>query len=143
MRTIQGVFLTLALFVSGSVATAGSATEEEHIMDLEARWSKLFGERNLEAVMGLMATNPVIIMPGSAPIVGMDEVRAATQAMMESDGKVSWESDFASVSSSGDMAFDYGTATTVQADGSVVQGYYLVVWKKENGKWKVAADMFN
>jgi hypothetical protein len=41
------------------------------------------------------------------------------------------------------MAYDYGAATTILADGSTLQGYYLVVWVKENGQWKVAADMFN
>jgi hypothetical protein len=41
------------------------------------------------------------------------------------------------------MAYDYGTATTKFADGSVLEGQYLVVWIREGGEWKVAADMFN
>ena len=90
-----------------------------------------------------MAQDSVLIMPGSAPIVGVENVRIATQAMLDTDDEVSWESDFAFVAPSGDMAYDYGTATTKRADGTSVEGYYLVVWVRENGNWKVAADMFN
>ena len=90
-----------------------------------------------------MAQNSVLIMPGSAPVVGVESIRQATQTMLESDDEVSWRSDLAFVAPSGDMAYDYGTATTTLADGSIVEGYYLVVWVKENGEWKVAADMFN
>lgn len=63
--------------------------------------------------------------------------------MLESEDEVSWKSDFVYVSPAGDMAYDYGTATTRRADGSSIQGHYLVLWVKESGEWKVAADMFN
>lgn len=56
---------------------------------------------------------------------------------------VSWEPQAVFVSSSGDMAYDYGRARTTLADGTVVEGSYLVVWTKEDGEWKVAADIFN
>ena len=117
--------------------------EVNDIAVLETEWSNLFSARNLEGITGLMAQNSVLIMPGSAPVVGVESIRQATQTMLESDDEVSWRSDFAFVAPSGDMAYDYGTATTTLADGSIVEGYYLVVWVKENGEWKVAADMFN
>lgn len=117
--------------------------EETRIGELESEWSDMFGQRDLEGIMELMARRSVLIMPGAEPIVGIEDVRRATKAMLKSDDQVSWKSDVAYVSSSGDMAYDYGTATTKLADGSSVEGYYLVVWVKEDGEWKVAADMFN
>ncbi len=117
--------------------------EETRIGELESEWSDMFGQRDLEGIMELMARRSVLIMPGAEPIVGIEDVRRATKAMLKSDDQVSWKSDIAYVSSSGDMAYDYGTATTKLADGSSVEGYYLVVWVKEDGEWKVAADMFN
>ena len=103
----------------------------------------MFGQRDLDGIMALMAQDSVLIMPGSEPVVGIEDIRRATSTMLSSEDQISWESDFAYVSSSGDMAYDYGTATTRLTDGSSVEGYYLVVWIKENGEWKVAADMFN
>ncbi|WP_299074630.1 nuclear transport factor 2 family protein [uncultured Paraglaciecola sp.] len=140
MRYVQ---IVAALLFLCSVATAQPGSEEDRIMELETKWSTLYGDRDLEGIMALMTKNSVLIMPSAAPIVGIEDIRNATKKMLESQDKVSWRSDSAHISASGDMAYDYGTAKTTLADGSIIQGYYLVVWSKENGQWKVAADMFN
>ena len=143
------ILATLVLSICAANAnetpdTTGEAeSQASHIVDLEATWSGMYAEGDLDGVMSLMAKNSVLIMPGTAPIVGKEDIRRATKTMLESGDQVSWKSDFAYVSSSGDMAYDYGTASTKLADGSSVEGHYLVVWVKEDGKWKVAADMFN
>lgn len=142
MRLAQLTFMVLLVSVAHA-AMGQSGAEEKRIADLETAWSGLYGQRDLDGIMALMARESVLIMPGAAPIVGKDAIRAATAAMLASDDQVSWKSDFVSVAASGDMAYDYGTATTKLADGSTVVGRYLVVWVKEDGEWKVAADMFN
>ena len=48
------------------------------------------------------------------------------------------------VSSSGDMGFTYGTVNIVKQDAGQQKtnnANYLRVWKKENGVWKIVADM--
>lgn len=48
------------------------------------------------------------------------------------------------VSSSGDMGFTYGTVNIVKQDAGQQKtgnAHYLRVWKKENGVWKIVADM--
>jgi len=142
MRVFQFFPLVLLLYTS-SVIAADSHAKEGQIKELEFKWSEIFGKRDLDGVMALMAKKSVLIMPGTAPIKGVEGIRNATKAMMEGEEQVSWKSDFVQVSSSGDMAFDYGTAITRRADGSIVHGQYLVVWVKESGHWKVAVDMFN
>jgi len=149
MRFIP-IFLTVMLFSAAnayssdekSVAT-DSATGGTEIEALEAKWSGLYGARDLEGIMALMARNSVLIMPGSSPIVGTEGIRHATETMLASSDSVSWKSEFAYIAPSGEMAYDYGRALTKSADGAVIEGYYLVVWVKEDGEWKVAADMFN
>lgn len=142
MRFIQIVSTAFLLCVS-FVAVGETGAEESRIVDLESRWSGMFGERDLDGIMALMTQNSVLIVPGAAPIVGIEDIRRATKTMLQSEDQVSWKSDFVYVSSSGDMAYDYGTATTKLADGSSIQGRYLVVWVKEDDKWKVMADIFN
>ena len=39
-----------------------------------------------------------------------------------------------------DMAHE---SEALMADGSEVTGSYLVVWVRDNGEWKIAADIFN
>ena len=137
------IFSAIALLSICSGAYAEAATEEERIANLEVHWSELWGDRNLDGVMALWAQNSVLMMPGSAPILGIEDIREVTRTMLEPDDEVSWRSDFALVSPGGDMAYDYGTTVTKLADGSTVESYYLVVWVKENDEWKVAAEMFN
>lgn len=142
MRSAQ--YAAAIIFLGISITAYGQpGPAESRIVELESKWSGMFGERDLDGIMSLMAQDSVLIMPGVEPIVGIEDIRQATRTMLESDDQVTWVSDFAYVSSSGDMAYDYGTATTTLSDGSSVEGYYLVVWVKENGTWKVAADMFN
>jgi ketosteroid isomerase-like protein len=134
--------ISISLFLGYSLA-AFSGEEESRIIELEAKWSDMFGDRDLGGIMELMAPNSVLIMPGAEPVIGIEDIRLATKAMLESEDQVSWESDFAYVSSSGDMAYDYGKATTKLPNGTSVQGNYLVVWVKQDGEWKIAADIFN
>ena len=123
------------------------AAERETIMTLEREWSGMYGEGDVDGIAELLAEESVLLVPGQPPAIGSDSVLALTRELLaaeEADGvSVSWEPEAVFVSTSGDMAWDYGRATTTMADGSVIMGSYLVVWTKENGEWKIAADIFN
>lgn len=147
-------WLTLALSACGTdpetdvrSAEVDVAAERETLMALEREWSQMYGEGDVDGIGALLAEESILLAPGLSPVVGRDSVMAATRALLAgeaADGvSVSWEPRAAFVSASGDMAYDYGRATSTMADGTVVVGSYLVVWTKENGAWKVAADMFN
>lgn len=142
MRYHTAVALFAAM-VFCSPLKAQPADSAEAIKALEAQWSAMFGAGDLDGVASLLAEDSVLIMPGAAPISDRAAILEATRAMMASGDTVSWQSDFAVVAPSGEMAYDYGTATTRTADGEEITGRYLVVWIKEDGEWKVAADMFN
>jgi ketosteroid isomerase-like protein len=50
------------------------------------------------------------------------------------------------VASSGDLAYEMGTySLAYQGDDEQLHdnGKYVVVWKKADGNWKAAADIFN
>jgi len=123
------------------------AAERDTLMALERKWSDMYGQGDVDGISELLARDSVLLAPGQSPAVGRDSVIEATRALLAADAadglSVSWEPQAAFISSSGDMAYDYGRATTTLADGTVVDGSYLVVWKKENGEWKAVADIFN
>jgi len=122
------------------------AAERETLMALQREWSDMYGRGDVEGIDALLAEESVLLAPGHLPAVGRDRVVTLTRALLAAEAadevSVSWEPQAAFVSPSGDMAWDYGLATTILADGTVVTGSYLVVWTKENGEWKVAADIF-
>ena len=122
---------------------ADRAADEREVMELEREWSAMYGNRDAEGIMALMGSNPVIIAPGAAPLVGRDAVSDGLAADLANfDSSASWEPISATVSDDGSMAFDYGKVTVSMADGSTTESFYLVVWQKEGGEWKVAADMY-
>lgn len=147
-KTLLVVLIPFVLSACQKPSAAGrtdadAVADERAVMELERDWSTMSGNRDLEGVMALMGSNPVIIGPGSAPIVGRDAVRDDLQAGFENyDSSASWEPISATVSNDGSMAFDYGKVTVSLADGSTEESYYLVVWQKEGGEWKVAVDMY-
>jgi ketosteroid isomerase-like protein len=127
-----------------AMAMVDTAAEAEAIMALDREWSSAAEEGDLESVMSIHAADAIQMPPNAAPVVGAEALRAAWEGMINTDGlSVSWEPTAAFVSASGDMAWDYGTATLTSPDGTTTPMKYLVVWKRENGEWKVAADIFN
>ena len=107
----------------------------------------MHGQGDVEGIAQLLTKESILLAPGHSPAVGRSDVSALTRALMDAEAAdgvlVGWQSQNAVISSSGDMAFDYGQATSTLADGSVIEGSYLVVWIKQDGEWKAAADIFN
>jgi uncharacterized protein (TIGR02246 family) len=129
-----------------SRSNADPAAAREAIMALERSWSAMYGGGDVEGIADLLAQDTVLLAPGSGIVRGRDQVIAATRAMIANEESenvlVAWEPEDAFVSESGDMAYDYGRSTATLSDGSVIEGTYLVVWRKERGVWKVVADIF-
>ncbi len=116
-------------------------------MALEQKWSDMYGQGHVDGIAELPTKESILLAPGHSPAVGHSDVVAVTHALMDAEAAdgvlVAWQSQNAVISSSGDMAFNYGQATSTLADGSVIEGSYLVVWIKQDGEWKAAADIFN
>lgn len=152
LRCALAVLLAAALGACNTdtqldTSSAELAAERDTLMALERKWSDMYGQGDVDGIANLLAEDSVLLAPGRSPAVGRDSVIEATRALLAADAAdgltVSWEPQAAFISSSGDMAYDYGRATTTLADGTVVEGSYLVVWTKEDGEWKAAADIFN
>lgn len=117
--------------------------EAARVMALEAEWMAALHSGDIDAAMAFIASEPMIIMPDAAPVIGREAFQAVMQAMIDNDLEYSWKSEGAFVAPSGDMAYDRGTSSVALPDGSVAEGNYLVVWVREDGEWKVAVDMVN
>jgi ketosteroid isomerase-like protein len=124
----------------GGPQAVDQAAEAAAIMALEREWSAKFQEQDLEWIVNLHATDGRQFPPNAEPIVGREAMRAQWEALFGLDA--SWEPTEAHVSASGDMAYDFGTATINTPEGPMASKY-LVVWIREGGEWKVAVDMFS
>jgi len=121
-----------------------AVAEAQVIMALERQWSQRLLANDVEWIVDLHAADAWQLPPGGEPIVGHEALRAAWEAMAFTEGlELTWETSVAKVSASGDMAYDLGSALISTPDGRSQPAKYLVVWVRQGGQWKVAAEMFS
>jgi ketosteroid isomerase-like protein len=89
------------------------------------------------------------VLPPNAPIAtGKQAIHAVWASLLNPDVTVSWQVTKADAAASGDLAYVMGTyqiaAKSPAGKSQEDHGKMVEVWKKQaDGKWKVAADIFN
>lgn len=101
-----------------------------------AEYSKAHGTN--EAFLQFLSNESVMFNP--YPVNGKELYTSAP----EDSSYLFWTPSYAEISSSGDMGFTYGPwifkPKKDSHDSLAAYGYFLTVWKKENGIFKVAVD---
>jgi len=124
------------------------AADEQTIRDLDAKWEKTAGARDLDGTLSFYSRNAVVL-PGNAPIViGKDAIRALWVSLLSPDISLSWQATKVDVARSGELAYLIGTYTLTAKDAqgkpATDHGKLVEIFKKKgDGPWKVAVDMYN
>lgn len=97
-------------------------------------------------VAALYTQNAYALPPGSDVIQGRAAIQAFWQAGIES-GVKGGELNTLDVETAGDtMAREIGRYVMIIQQGSEttnIAGKYVVIWKQENGEWKLDVDIWN
>ena len=132
---------------AGSDDQAQAKSDEQAIRETNTRWLDLIEKKDAAAIAALYAENGAFMAPNVPIASGRAAIQAAWQGMLALPGvALTFEPDEIVVSSSGDMAYDRGTynfAATLEKGPVTEEGKYVVVWRKVDGQWQVAADIFN
>ena len=138
------VFLVAGL-VSTSPALAHSVSAQ--IKEISAKWVAAFKQRDFVMIEALYTSDGLLLSSNSPPIEGPKAVVEVWKSWRELPNvAIEFGANRIEVSSSGDMAYDYGWYTfAFDTDNGRFEdkGKYVVVWKRVDGAWKVAADIFN
>ena len=81
-----------------------------------------------------------LLRNGRYPLVGKRDI----ERFLPTQSPIRWDPFSAGIAHSGDLAFTYGKWSQVShGSGSTVggEGYYLRVWKPDDRKWKVVAEV--
>ena len=123
------------------------AAEEKAIRDLDAQWVNSVAAKDTAAISKLYATDALFMPPNMQALGGRAGAQKGWGGMFSMLGfGLTFGPTKIVVAQAGDIAYDIGTYTFTMTGpkGPVEEkGKYLVVWKKQDGQWKVAADMFN
>jgi uncharacterized protein (TIGR02246 family) len=127
---------------------ASAKTDEQIIRDLDVEWSRAAETKDLEKFVNFYSESGSA-MPFNAPIAtGRAKVKELLKTLMAKPGfSLRFAPSRIEVAASKDLAFDLGTFVLNLDDekgaAMTIPGKYVVVWKKQNGEWKVEADIFN
>jgi len=150
---MKNLLLTGILVLSSLAITAQTKTDkkdtksdEQAIRSLSKNWLDLTKKNDAAACAALFADDGVSYGINQDPFIGPAAIKKHFSDMHDKNPKemVDWSTDRVEVSSSGDLAVEYGkfNVTGLGKDGKESDyGKYLTVYRKVNGVWKVAADI--
>ena len=120
------------------------SADENTIRDLDVAWGEAACRHDLDAVMSFYAQDGSLAWTQSPPAHGHKAIRADWEEMMKIPGlALEFVPERIVVSDSGDLASDFGVVKLSMTGAPTVDAKYLVVWRKEGGKWKVLYDSYS
>jgi uncharacterized protein (TIGR02246 family) len=148
-RSLAGVALMGVLAGMGCASANAPADAASEVLRVDAEWSQAAQARDLDRILSYWAQDAIVYPPGAPALVGKAAIREYVAKSLQTPGfAISWKSDRAVVSKSGDMAYATGRnrVTFLGPDGKsvTVDGKAVTVWRKQtDGSWKCVIDIWN
>jgi ketosteroid isomerase-like protein len=125
-----------AVFVQG----ARGSLDDAALVAAEAAFTKQSEGSGARSAYALLASERLrLYRNGASPALGRS---AAATAHGTTDDKLAWTVERSEVARSGDFGYARGRYASAAEPGKVL-GYYLRVWRNEDGRWRVALDIMN
>jgi hypothetical protein len=136
--------ITIALTIIIAAATCAFAGPKDDLLAVDRAFAKMSLEKGYDqAYIANLATDGQTFT-GAAPIRNKADAvaRLADPKAHHSDPavKITWVPDTGGVSADGTLGWTEGHSSHT-GHGVSTTGHYMTVWVKENGVWKVRADM--
>lgn len=140
MRTRHGL-VVVALICAGLLGARPARADDarEAIESANASFAAAFERGDFAAVAALYTEDGALIPPEGAIVRG----RPAIEAFWKGSGADTVELVTSEVESSGDLAYEVGTARLGSAEHGSTEVQYVVVWKRVNGAWRLHRDIWN
>ena len=150
-NTILGFILIIATTLAISCAPK---TEEATTSTFDLVRAKAEIEQANKEFMALVAAGDSVglanlytadakLMGGGAPsVIGKANIQTAIRGMFES-GLTGIDLRLENVYGTEDLIAEEGELTLYAGDNVIGEEKYIVLWKKEDGKWKLFRDIFN
>lgn len=153
--------MVIMLFFVSSLTSCSEKTEEaketveemmEPSFDLDAAKAEIegvnqqfmafFSEMDSVGLASLYAQDAKFMMDGAPAISGRQGIQSTFSSFMQSDiSRV--ELRLIDLWGNEDLLVEEGEYVLYAGDNEADHGKYLVLWKKENGDWKLFRDIFN
>ena len=124
-------------------AASGQTKDEQALRALSEQWQRDVAAQNVDNIIANYAPDAVVMMSHIRPVTGTPAIRGMWAEAVKTPGlKLQWTPTKIEVVSP-TVATEYGTYTesydTPQGKATDA-GDYVTIWRKINGKWRVALD---
>lgn len=117
-------------------------TAKEEIVAANKEFATLFAARDSAGLANLYAQDAKFMMNGSPAISGRNNIQSAMSGIMNS-GISRVDLITVDVWGTEGLVTEEGELSLFAGDQEVDKGKYIVLWKKEDGKWHLFRDIFN
>ena len=118
----------------------------ELIKSANQKFMDAFKRADAAGIAVLYTDNPKLLPPGSPMMTGKEAVKSFWQSTIDMGVKEA-SLETLEVESQGNLASEIGRfSLTVQPQGgqsTTMTGKYVVVWKNQDGTWKIHIDTWN
>lgn len=102
-----------------------------------------FNRGDAAGLAALYTENGQVLPPNSDFVTGKEAIQGFWQAVMDMGIKEA-ELEIVEAQDHGDTAIEVSTFALLGDEGQVLdKGKYIVIWKQEDGQWKLHRDIFN
>lgn len=143
-RRIPCFIVFLFMLLAAGISPAGSSDSEVKtaIDAANQKFMDALAAKDSTSVASMYSSEARLLPPNEAPVEGRDNIKNFWQGFI--DGGLIAKLVTDEVHTMGDMAAEVGTFKIETADGKEIDnGKYIVLWIKENGKWKLHRDMWS
>lgn len=120
-----------------------SSDLQREIQDADRAFEANFDRHDADGMAGLYTAEGQLLPPGSDAVSGRNDIAAFWQGVFDM-GVASARLETVEVEDHDDTAIEVGRFTLSDADGGTVDhGSFLVVWKRDDGEWKLHRDIWN
>ncbi len=108
-----------------------------------SNFKETFGRADAEGMGRLYTSDGQLLPTNSDFLTGTEAIQAFWQAVMNMGIKTA-ELETVELEAHGDTAIEVGRYTLGGEDSQVLdKGKYVVIWKQEDGQWKLHRDIWN
>ncbi|RXQ94414.1 hypothetical protein EO244_09020 [Ancylomarina salipaludis] len=137
--------ICLFLILTWSLISCGRSTSLidacNSVLETDRAFSAYSQEYGMaESFYKYASSKAVMLRDNSYPIIGNEKIKTLLSSAEKTNHILTWEPQYADVSSSMDMAYTYGYYKYITPD-STYRGCYVSIWKKDiNNQWKFVFD---
>lgn len=128
--------------VKESVPAFDLSVAKKEIEGANQNFMDLYAKRDSAALANYYTTDGELMFGGAPSIVGRAAIQSAFSGVMKS-GITKADLKTKGVYGNEDLLAEQGVVTLYVQDKSVAEEKYIVLWKKEDGKWKMFRDISN